>query len=90
MPLIPNHNLDNEFPESIELIQQLKRDDPQFAQMASEYHALDHKVRGLEMCDIPTSDENYEDLKKRRLYLKDQLYSVIRHTQKNIQLEDTQ
>ncbi len=78
MSTIANHSLFNDFPESRDVINQLKRDNPNFARMAARYHDLDHQVRGLEMRSIPTSDEIFESLKLERLQLKDELYSMIR------------
>lgn len=69
-----NHSLYHDFPEHRETIQTLKREDPEFARLANEYHDLDHTVRGLESRDIPTSDQHFEELKLRRLKLKDELY----------------
>ncbi len=78
MSEISNHSLINEFPEDRELIHQLKIENPRFARMAAEYHDLDHQVRGLESRSIPTSDDNFENLKKRRLLLKDELYAMLK------------
>ena len=75
---ISNHSLANDFPDDRELIHRLKLDSPEFARMAAEYHELDHRVRGLENRSVPTSDSNFENLKKRRLRLKDELYAIIR------------
>ena len=80
---IANHSLVNDFPESKELIHQLKLENPEFARLAAEYHEIDHQVRGLEMRSIPTSDENFEQLKKKRLYLKDEIYAIIRKNHLN-------
>lgn len=81
MSEIANHSLFNDFPESREIIHQLKQNDPDFARMAAEYHELDHEVRGLEMRSIPTTDEVFEKLKKQRMYLKDELYAIIKREQ---------
>ena len=83
MSEIENHSLINEFPEDRELIHQLKTENPKFARMASEYHDLDHQVRGLESRSIPTSDDNFENLKKRRLLLKDELYAMLKKNHSN-------
>ncbi|MBY5992914.1 YdcH family protein [Ferrimonas balearica] len=69
-----NHALIFEFPEHKEVIHHLKESDEEFARMAKEYHDLDHKVRGLEVNGVPTTDQNFMDLKARRVSLKDQLY----------------
>jgi len=78
MSEIANHSLFNDFPDSREIIHQLKQSDPEFARKAAEYHELDHQVRGLEMRSIPTTDEVFESLKRQRMYLKDELYAMIK------------
>lgn len=77
---VANHSLINDFPESRDLIHQLKAQNPEFARKVAEYHDLDHRVRGLETRSVPTSDENFEMLKKKRLYLKDEIYSILKNS----------
>ena len=72
-----NHSLYNDFPQYADRIRQLKQEDETFARLASEYHKLDHSVRGLEMRNIPTSDENFEQMKLRRVQLKDQILRML-------------
>lgn len=72
-----NHSLMSELPHKREQIIALKASDPDFARMASEYHDLDHRLRGLEACKIPTTDENFEAMKMRRVQLKDMLYAKL-------------
>ena len=72
------HSLYDDFPNYRERINQLKLEDEKFARMASEYHKIDHRVRGLEMNDIPASDQAFEELKLKRLHLKDELYRMLR------------
>jgi uncharacterized protein YdcH (DUF465 family) len=69
-----NHSLYADFPDYQERIHQLKISDEHFARLASEYHSLDHRVRGLEMSKVPVTDQAFNDLKLRRLQLKDQLF----------------
>lgn len=78
MSFIANHSLFNDFPESRDIINELKLNNPDFARMAARYHDLDHQVRGLEMRSVPTSDEVFEGLKMERLQLKDELYAMIK------------
>ena len=84
MPEVPNHSLDNEFPESRDIIHQLNDTDPEFAQMAAEYHDLDRQIRTLERNEIPTTDEHFEELKLQRLQLKDKLYAMIKNSQRTL------
>ncbi len=73
----PNHSLYNDFPHYQQQIEQLKLNDEAFARMATEYHRLDHEVRGLEKSGIPTTDQTFETLKLKRLQLKDRLYQKM-------------
>ena len=71
------HPLTLEFPEHAIDIAKLKSDDPDFAELAKEYHKLDHHIYGLEASDIPTTDSNFVALKSRRVALKDQIYQKL-------------
>lgn len=72
-----NHLLTREFPEFSEAITTLKSEDNNFSAMVKQYHRLDHKIRGLEMSSIPTTDSHFCQLKKERLALKDTLYKQL-------------
>jgi len=72
-----NHSLLNEFPEYKEQIHHLKVSDEEFAEMARQYHDLDHQIRGLEKREVPTTDDCFEQLKLQRVQLKDKLYQKI-------------
>jgi uncharacterized protein YdcH (DUF465 family) len=71
------HDLIHELPEHKERIHQLKISDEHFAKLFDEYHELDHQVLRMEEGIETPSDEVLEELKKKRLYLKDQLFSMI-------------
>ena len=73
-----SHDLLYEFPELNDRINQLRAEDPVFAQRMQEYDALDKRVRELEELAQPVADETMEDLKKERLRLKDELYALLR------------
>lgn len=74
-----NHDLLHELPEHREKIHALKVSDRHFAKLFDDYHAVDREVRRLEGEGIPVADESIEALKKQRLQLKDQLYSMLTH-----------
>ncbi len=74
-----NHSLIHEFPEYRDKIAQLKMVDGEFQRSAKEYHQLDHMIRGLEKRDVPTSDEIFEQLKVKRVKLKDKLYQMLKN-----------
>ncbi|MGI9283017.1 MAG: YdcH family protein [Endozoicomonas sp.] len=72
------HNLNDDFALMQEQVSQLKTSDPGFQKLAREYHQLDHQVRGLEMREVPTSDEHFTHLKRKRVHLKDALYRCLK------------
>jgi uncharacterized protein YdcH (DUF465 family) len=71
------HDLIHEFPEHRERIHNLKMADHHFARLFDEYHELEHQVRRIEEGVETTSDNYLEDLKKKRLKLKDLLYVML-------------
>ena len=73
------HDLLHELPEHKERIHQLKTTNEHFRKLFAEYHELDHEVLRMEEGIETPSDEVLEELKKKRLNLKDQLYQMIIH-----------
>jgi len=71
------HELHEEFPEATETLHQLKTTDAHFARLADEYHTINREVHRIETDVAPASDEVLEDLKKKRLHLKDQIAAMI-------------
>ncbi len=76
--LTEKHDLIHEFPEHRDRIHDLKIGNNHFARLFEEYHDLDHEIHRIETGVENTSDEYLEERKKRRLYLKDELYRMIR------------
>jgi len=74
---IDHHDLAHEFSEHREKIHLLKMENAHFAKLFDEYDALTKEVERLESERIPVGDEVFEDLKKQRLLLKDQLYAML-------------
>ena len=72
-----NHDLVHEIPEHREKIHALKISSHHFAKLYDEYSALDHKIRQLEGEGIPVADETFEEMKRQRLNLKDELYKML-------------
>ena len=73
-----SHNLLHEFPDLKGKIDGLRASDQEFARLMNEYDTLDARVRKLEELGTPVADETIEDLKKRRVALKDKLYALLR------------
>lgn len=79
---VEHHDLAKEFPEFKEEIHQLKLQDAHFVKLFGEYQAVDKEVCRLEGEGVPVVDEAFEALKKQRLQLKDQLYTMLKSVSK--------
>lgn len=77
MPL-ENHSLANEFPELKERIHEMKMKDAHFAKLFGEYDQVEHEVHNIESGVKNVADDVLEALKKKRLHLKDQLFSMLK------------
>jgi uncharacterized protein YdcH (DUF465 family) len=77
MMYVDHHDLDHEFPEFVQGIQELKAGNAEFAKLYEEYNSLTSNVEDLEGKDIPVDDFAFEALKKKRVRLKDELYSML-------------
>lgn len=76
--MIDNHSLLREFPEHKKAIHDLKVNNHHFAKLFDEYHVVDKEIHRIEEGIENTSDTHAENLKKKRLHLKDELYTMIR------------
>ncbi|MCA1300703.1 YdcH family protein [Stappia indica] len=71
------HDLHEEFPESAEALHALKVSNAHFAKLADEYHTVNREIHRIESEVAPASDEALEELKKKRLHLKDQIAELL-------------
>ena len=66
------------FPEHRELITSLKNNDHHFTRLFDQHNALDQKIKNLEDgLEIATHAE-IEVLKREKLQLKDELYTILK------------
>jgi uncharacterized protein YdcH (DUF465 family) len=72
-----SHDLLHEFPEYAEKIAQLRAGNDVFHNLMDEYNWLDAHIRHLEELHNPVSDFHMEEMKKRRVLLKDRLYAIL-------------
>ena len=72
-----SHDLLEEFPEYRDRILQLKESDDRFSALFEDYHRINHQVIRIEQGLETPSDFYTEDLKKKRLQRKDQLYRIL-------------
>ena len=73
-----HHDLLTEFPEYKERINELKNSNPEFAQLYEQYDALDEEIYNIEEQIETPSDEYTEELKMKRVQLKDKLYAMLK------------
>lgn len=75
--MLEKHDLHHEFPEYFERIHQLKMENSHFLKLFEQYDELAHEINRIEEEIEVTTDEYLEELKKKRLLLKDELYAMI-------------
>lgn len=74
---IESHDLEHDFPDKRQVIAALRESNPDFAALVARYEDLNGKIVELEQSDLPIGDLAFEDLKKERLRLKDELYAIL-------------
>jgi uncharacterized protein YdcH (DUF465 family) len=75
---IEHHDLIHELPEFRDQIHSLKMNDAHFSRLFDEYHNLTKQVERMETEVEPVATHTEEELKIKRLHLKDQLYAMLR------------
>lgn len=66
------------FPEYRELITRLKSEDAHFTRLFDEHNTLDQRIKNLEARIELGTESEIETLKKEKLNLKDQLYTILK------------
>ncbi|SIS60096.1 YdcH family protein [Neptunomonas antarctica] len=77
---IEHHDLVHELPEFREQIHALKMKDAHFSRLFDEYHDVTKQVERMEKEAEPVTTHTEEELKIKRLHLKDQLYAMLTAT----------
>ena len=71
------HELAEEFPDKVELMQSLKGSDTHFSRLADKYHELNRAVHRCETKIEPLEALAEVDLRKKRALLKDQIWGIL-------------
>ena len=74
---ILQHDLDHEFPEYLNLIHELKGRDQNLAGLFEAYERVNQEIVDIEENDKVFQDFEFEELKKKRLKLKDNIYLAL-------------
>jgi uncharacterized protein YdcH (DUF465 family) len=77
MPL-ESHSLVKEFPEMRERIHEMKMTNNHFMKLFESYDEVEHEVHRIESGAETASDAYLEEIKKKRLKLKDDLFAMLR------------
>jgi len=71
------HELAEEFPDHVQAMHDLREADAHFARLADEYHEINRAVHRAETDIEPTDDLHMAEMRKKRLSLKDQIWSAL-------------
>lgn len=71
------HELAEEFPELTDRIHDLKTSNAHFARLAEEYHEVNRAIHRAETRVEPVSEEAEQDLRRKRLHLKDEIAGML-------------
>ncbi len=71
------HELAEEFPEYAEKIHELKTANAHFSKLTDEYHEVNREIHRLETRVEAGSDEREEELRKKRIHLKDEIAAML-------------
>ena len=66
------------FPEYRDLISRLKTEDSHFSRLFDKHNELDQQIKNMEARIAPAMPLEIETLKKEKLVLKDELYTILR------------
>lgn len=72
-----SHDLLHEFPEHREKILTLQKGSNRFRKLQEEYQETDRQIHRIETDAEPTSDEHLNELRMKRVHLKDNLYHFL-------------
>jgi len=72
------HNLLNEFPEYQDKIHDLKINNNHFKKLIDEYDELEHQIHRVNTGNEIMMDEAFKELKTKMLFLKDEIYSMVK------------
>lgn len=71
------HELTEEFPADAQKIHALKVENAHFAKLVEDYHEVNRAVHAAETRVAPMDDEAEEQLRRRRVALKDEIWQML-------------
>ena len=76
MQILP-HDLDHEFPEFSGVMHQLRQRDPRLGNLFEQYDKVNDTIVDIEENEKLFQDAEFEQMKKERLRIKDQIYAIL-------------
>ncbi len=73
------HDLRHEFPEYVDKIHDLKTNDNHFKRLFDEYDEINKEIQRIETGIEPTSDQILNELRLKRVHLKDDLFNMLKN-----------
>ena len=74
---IQPHDVEHEFPEYRQTLEEMRAQDTHLAKLVAEYEQLNAEIVDIEENEKPFQDFEFEEMKKRRLLLKDEIYFIL-------------
>lgn len=71
------HELRDEFPEALPVIERLTKTDHEFRRLAESYDDVNREIYQMESGDAHTPEEVVVEARKRRLLIKDQIAAML-------------
>jgi uncharacterized protein len=72
------HELAEEFPDHKDAIHNLKLTDQHFVKLIEEYHDVNREIHRVETNVTPMADEFEKQLRRKRLALKDEIFTYLK------------
>ncbi|MBU2754209.1 DUF465 domain-containing protein [Acidithiobacillus sp. CV18-2] len=73
-----HQDLLSEFPELTEKMQALREESPHFEKLLNEFRSVTLEIEHIERSDAASGSTSLEELKKKRLAIKDEVYQMAR------------
>lgn len=71
------HELAEEFPDFVNQLHHLRETDGHFYRITNEYHELNRAIHRAETNVEPCDDARMNEMRKRRMALKDEIYGML-------------
>ena len=72
------HDLKHEFPDLVDKIHEFKTTNNHFKKLFEEYHIINNDIHRIETGAEATKDEVLNELRIKRVHLKDELYEFLK------------